>query len=179
MNSNILALYSGILFDVTNPRPEDISETDIAHSLSLMCRANGHYNHFYSVARHCLNCANEAKARGYSRRVQLACLLHDASEAYIADITRPFKPHLTNYREFETRIQNCVYEKFGLSSLSQAELDLVFELDDSILYYEFLNLSTYSLVQKHSEFISVPEFDFELPEITEAKYLDTLKALTE
>ena len=37
--------------------------------------------HFYSVAQHSIACAEEAKARGYSARVQLGCLLHDASEA--------------------------------------------------------------------------------------------------
>ena len=38
-------------------------------------------------------------------QVQLACLLHDASEAYLADITRPVKEHLASYLELEARLQ--------------------------------------------------------------------------
>lgn len=83
------------------PKVEDIDIEDIAHALSLLCRANGHFKHFYSVGLHSLNCAKEAQARGYSERVMLGCLLHDGSEAYLADITRPVKRHLQKYLEIE------------------------------------------------------------------------------
>ena len=75
--------YSGIRFYPLEPVKEDIKIEDIAHSLSLMTRANGHCKHFYSVAQHSINCYKEAKARGYSERVQLGSLLHDKS--YISD----------------------------------------------------------------------------------------------
>jgi 5'-deoxynucleotidase YfbR-like HD superfamily hydrolase len=65
---------------------DQIDERDIAHALSLVCRANGHFPHFFSVAQHSINCMKEAAARGYSTRVQLGCLLHDGSEAYLSDI---------------------------------------------------------------------------------------------
>lgn len=39
----------------------DIKIEDIAHSVSLTTRANGHFKHFYSVARHAVNCNKEAK----------------------------------------------------------------------------------------------------------------------
>ena len=58
---------------------------------------------------------NEAKARGWSERLQLACLLHDASEAYISDIIRPVKAHLSNYLEIESSIMNVILERFGLA----------------------------------------------------------------
>ena len=77
-----------------SPKTEDIDIEDIAHALSLLCRANGHFKHFYSVGLHSLNCAYEAMARGYSENVVLGCLLHDGSEAYLADITRPVKKPL-------------------------------------------------------------------------------------
>ena len=32
-----------------NPNPQDIDIEDIAHALSLICRANGHFKYFYSV----------------------------------------------------------------------------------------------------------------------------------
>jgi hypothetical protein len=84
-----------------NPDPNKIHIEDIAHSLSLMCRANGHFTRFYSIAQHAINCANEAKACGLSERVQKACLLHDASEAYLSDIMRPVKEHIATYLKIE------------------------------------------------------------------------------
>lgn len=84
-----ITTYTGIDFYPLDPRIEDFSTRDIAHALSLLCRANGHYRHFYRVGQHSINGAKEARLRNYSQRVQLRCLLHDASEAYISHITRP------------------------------------------------------------------------------------------
>ena len=60
-----------------DPRPEEICIEDIAHALSLMTRANGHFPVFYSVAQHSLDCAAMAQAEGRSSREVLACLLHE------------------------------------------------------------------------------------------------------
>ncbi|MBS4210036.1 HD domain-containing protein [Bacillus sp. FJAT-50079] len=132
--------YTGIEFWPLDPRADEISTRDIAHALSLTCRANGHAAHFFSVAQHSIYCAREAKNRGYSERVQLACLLHDASEAYISDITRPVKRHLTDYMKIEDTLQKTIYETYGLVSLTEAELDLVRLIDDAMLKYEMATL---------------------------------------
>ena len=95
-----------------SPKAEDIDIEDIAHALSLLCRANGHFKHFYSVGLHSLNCAYEAIARGYSENVVLGCLLHDGSEAYLADITRPVKKHLSKYLEIENVLQGKIFKKW-------------------------------------------------------------------
>jgi 5'-deoxynucleotidase YfbR-like HD superfamily hydrolase len=50
----------------------------------------------------------EAKSRGYSNRIQLACLLHDASEAYLSDVTRPVKAELPQYKEIEAPLQETI-----------------------------------------------------------------------
>ena len=81
------------------PKQEEIRIEDIAHAQSLMTRANGHFPEFYSVGQHSIACAREAIARNYSSRVVLACLLHDGSEAYLSDITRPVKGELSEYRQ--------------------------------------------------------------------------------
>ena len=93
--ADYITTFSKIHFTPLAPRREDIIIEDIAHALSLMTRANGHFPEFYSVAQHCMDCAMVAEAECLSIREQLACLLHDASEAYLSDITRPVKANLT------------------------------------------------------------------------------------
>ena len=56
--------FSGIHMSPADPRPEEICIEDIAHALSLMTRANGHFPVFYSVAQHSLDCAAMAQAEG-------------------------------------------------------------------------------------------------------------------
>ena len=138
--SNSILTYSQIKFYPLNPVLEDIKIEDIAHALSLMTRANGHFHSFYSVAQHSINCSKEAQSRGYSERVQLACLLHDASECYLSDITRPVKRNLSEYCLIEERLQNMIYHKFGIGDLSEEEQEKVKEVDDALLHIEFETL---------------------------------------
>jgi len=133
-------LHSGDLFWPLDAKLSEIKVIDIAHSLSMICRANGHYKHFYSVAQHSIFCAEEAKNRGLSKRVQLACLLHDGSEAYIGDITRPIKGMLHEYIEVEKILQQQIYTRFGLADLSAEELHHMADIDDAMLNFEMTHL---------------------------------------
>ena len=133
--------YTKKMLDPLNADPKDIDIVDIAHALSLLCRANGHFPHFSSVAQHSINCMLEAKARGYSTRVQLGCLLHDGSEAYLSDVTRPVKPHLVGYAAMEDKLQNQIFDKWITPSLTEEERTQVFDIDDAVLYFEFLSLT--------------------------------------
>lgn len=132
--------YSKKQVNPLQPKKEDIVIEDIAHALSLLSRANGHSKTFYSVAQHCINCANEANARGHNKRIQLACLLHDGSEAYIGDVTRPFKKHLTYYLEIEAVLEKLIWEVFGLKDITLEERKQIFSVDDDVLFYEFIHL---------------------------------------
>lgn len=145
---NYITTYTGLHFYPLDPREEEIITEDIGHALSLLCRANGHYRHFYSVGQHSLHCAKEAEARGYSPRVQLACLLHDASEAYIADLTRPMKRELHTYLEIEAKLQGFIYDTYGLTHLTKEELDLVDQIDDAMLAYEMNELMSKKQVEE-------------------------------
>lgn len=138
--SDYITTFSGLHIVPTKPEKDKISVIDIAHALSLICRGNGHVKTFFSVGQHCINCALEAEARGYSNRVILACLLHDASEAYMSDVPRPFKQYLNQYKEFETQLLDVIYEKYLGSSLSSDEEKLVKEIDDDLLYFDLLEL---------------------------------------
>lgn len=87
--------------DLIAPTAAMIDPIDIAHSLSMQCRFNGHSRSFYSVAQHCCLVADLVPAEH-----QLAALLHDATEAYVGDMVRPLKEGM---REF--------YESHSLASL--------------------------------------------------------------
>ena len=67
---NTMTTYSGRKFDPMQMTPGDVYIEDIAHALSLLCRGGGQLTYFYSVGQHSLNCAAEAKARGWSKRQQ-------------------------------------------------------------------------------------------------------------
>ena len=148
---SIMNTYTGKKFDPLQMKPEDVDLVDIAHALSLLCRGGGHIDRFYTVALHSINCANEAKARGWERKLILACLLHDASEAYIADIIRPVKPYLTNYLEIEEQIMQTILTHFHLGDLTPEENALWHQIDDEMLSQELKNL-----INGEHEMIPVP-----------------------
>lgn len=151
---------SGIMIDPVRPRPEQIEITDIAHALSMLCRANGHFKHFYSVGQHCINCAAEAKARGLDPRLQLACLLHDASEAYLSDVTRPVKEELSAYLTIEKPLQALIWNKWLSVPLSEEEEKQVFDIDDEMLYFEFEHLAGMALVDRAPRLVRTPDLEF-------------------
>lgn len=169
--------YTGIMFDPLAPKPEEIKILDIAHSLSMLCRANGHFHSFYSVGQHCINCAREAAARGYSLRVQLACLLHDASEAYLSDVTRPVKKELPRYLEIETPLQEAIWKVYLGTPLTPEENKQVFEIDDAMLWHEFVALMDTELYPNGPQLLSQPEFAFTGFADTRAEFLKLFEKL--
>ena len=170
--------YTKIMFDPLHPDVDLIDIDDIAHALSMLCRANGHFKTFYSVAQHCINCAKEAKARGYSERIQLACLLHDASEAYLSDVTRPVKAELPRYKEIEAPLQEAIWNKWLSNILTEEERKQVFDIDDAILAHEFLTLMDAQIVEEIPEIYSVPEFAFFGFELCKQEFLRQFRQLT-
>ena len=128
-----ITTVTGKHFYPLNPNPQDIDIEDIAHALSLICRANGHFKHFYSVAQHSIACAEEAIERGCSVEVILGCLLHDASEAYLCDVTRPVKKHIPQYLRAEEKLQAVIWKRFIGRDLTDTEQNQIFEIDDHIL----------------------------------------------
>lgn len=170
--------YTKKMFDPLHPDVALIDIRDIAHALSMLCRANGHFKTFYSVGQHSINCAKEAKARGLSVRIQLACLLHDASEAYLSDVTRPVKQELPKYKEIEAPLQEAIWNKWLEAPLSEEETKQVFAIDDAILADEFLNLMDTSLVAQTPEVFSSPEFAFTGFAQCEHEFLRLFRQLT-
>lgn len=108
---------SGTKFEFQDPKPEMINIEDIAHALSMQCRFTGHTKWFYSVAEHAIWVS-------YLVPVHLALegLLHDASEAYIADVASPVKQFLSNYKEMEEKIMAAISKKYGVGHPLSAEV---------------------------------------------------------
>lgn len=170
--------YSGIMFDPIAPDPRLIRIEDIAHALSMLCRANGHFRSFYSVCRHSINCMREAEARGLSPRVQLACLLHDASEAYLSDVTRPVKHCLPKYLEIEAPLQDTIWAKYLDRPLTPEETAEVFQIDDAMLYHEFVALMDTRLSETEPQLRSKPVVEFTGFVQTEQEFLRCFHELT-
>ena len=135
-----ITTYTGKHFDPTNPDMAQVDIKDIAHALSLICRGNGQVKSFFSVGQHCINAAREAIARGYSKRVILACLLHDAGESYLSDVPRPLKPSMPEYVRTEEYLLDLIYEKYLGSKLDEEEQRLVKSIDNDLLYYDLKEL---------------------------------------
>ena len=150
--------FTGRIFDPLKMTKQDVCVEDIAHALSLICRGGGHIRYFFSVAQHSMNCANEAAARGWSGRIALACLLHDASEAYIADIIRPVKPYLTNYLDIEVQIMNVIYDYFGLGDLTPEEKMFCKQIDDEMMENELQTMMPGEERRQTPILMSEPDF---------------------
>lgn len=177
--SDYITTYSKLHFDPVSPDPRLICPRDFAHALSQMARANGHFPEFYSVAQHCIFCAQEAQARGCSDREVLACLLHDASEAYLADITRPLKKRLRDYLAIEAVLQQAIYTKYLPGGLEEWEAKLVKEIDDALLYYEFLHYMGEELQPAPPPLASSPVFQQQEMSQVEEQYLQLFDSLTQ
>lgn len=113
--------YSGIAFDLLNPRPEDVRVEDIAHHLSLLCRFTGAVRSHYSVAQHSVMVADMLP-----EPLRLAGLLHDAHEAYLGDWSSPLKTAMkklaANPDALATRVDLAIGEKFGVEVLVSPEI---------------------------------------------------------
>ena len=165
-------------FDPVDPDESLLDITDIAHALAYLCRANGHFKRFYSVAQHSMACAEEAEARGYSREVVLGCLLHDASEAYLSDVTRPVKADLPWYLEVEDRLQDLIWHHYIGRGLTEKEKKQVFGIDDERLSMEFRLLMPEELDDGWKRLVKENECPPEVPEEAAERFLKMFERLT-
>lgn len=102
--------------DVTRPRPEDISISEIATGLSRESRYGGAATGiFWSVAQHTLLCYYLAVEDGVDERDTLGLILfHDAPEYMLRDLIRPVKANCPSYQALEAAWWDAVSAAFGL-----------------------------------------------------------------
>lgn len=145
-----ICTYTGLQVDLMNPDVQSIDINDIAHSLSNICRFNGHTNVFYSVAAHSI-CIARALLQQSSPRMALYGLLHDASEAYIHDIISPFKRMLPEYGDIERRFMQMIYARYDIPYPTEAEKHFVKTFDLAALYLEIQAFTS------HPEHYDIPK----------------------
>lgn len=123
--------FTGKRFFILDPVVEDIDIRDIAHSLSMQCRWTGHCKFHYSVAQHSYYCSFLGP-----KKEAFARLMHDASEGYVADMSRPLK-HYTDagfaYRLVEKVVQTAINQRFGLPMTEPASVKIA---DNQMLFAE-------------------------------------------
>ncbi len=127
--------YSGKKANIFDFKEEDIDIVDIAHSLSLQCRFNGHVNWFYSVAQHSLMACYIIEVLMAEPEPALQALLHDAGEAYIGDLPKPIKANgrFKVFSEIEDILMEVISKKFGINSKMSPKLE---EVDIFCCLYE-------------------------------------------
>lgn len=105
-----LITYTGKRIYIEEPDPQLIDIEDIAHSLAMLCRFQGHCLDFYSVAQHSVFVSRIVPI-GYEK----VGLLHDATEAYVGDMIGPLKRVIgIPYKKIELMWWDAIAEKFNL-----------------------------------------------------------------
>ncbi len=95
----------------------DICIEDIATGLSNICRFNGQCGKFYSVAEHCVLGAEHLKYTLKNHAAAKAFLLHDASEAYLGDVSSPLKNIIESiYLPLENQLTNRINQVFNIDN---------------------------------------------------------------
>ncbi len=124
--------YTGRKFFPLKPVAADLDIIDIAHALSHICRYTGHAQRFYSVAEHSIHVSKRLP-----KRLQLAGLLHDASEAYLSDIASPVKRQKTmaGYVNAEAVLTETINKYFGLD-LSKEDHESIKRVDSDMINSE-------------------------------------------
>lgn len=175
---NFIQTFSGVDFWFLDPTEDMVKIEDIAHSLSMQCRYNGHIKHFYSVAEHCVNCSLLVDPE-----FALQALLHDASEAYLSDLPSPVKLNLPEYYKLESVVTAAIARKFGLPPEKEWSKQ-VKEADKRMLIAEALKLMpnpgewvTHDEFKSIYDDIQIPVFGL-MPHEAEQFYLTRFNQLT-
>lgn len=115
-----------------------ISLDDIAHHLASPknYRFGGalDYDKHYSVALHSITMALYARSV-MNKDIARACLLHDATEAYMGDVVSPLKRELADYQLLEAKLAAIIYDKYNIA-VDKETVETVKIIDRRILLDE-------------------------------------------
>jgi len=137
---------------IVNPlelTPEDIDIEDIAHHLATFNRFVGALRFPMSIAQHSVN-VSRLLGVSHGEDAAMYGLLHDASEAYLGDVSKWLKgqPEMAFYRDAEDRATRVILERFGLNPF-----------DMEVLYGDALEAADRLMVRVEGE------LGFDIPEL--------------
>lgn len=154
-DADMMFTYSGKTIYPCHPELSVICIDDIAHALSLSCRFGGHITRHYSIAQHCIlgvgiimdifdnhpeilreKFPNVIIDESTMKEMQKCFLMHDATEAYVADIVRPLKRSLPVYNEIEGKWHKEIAKIFKLKELNLDEIEFIKYIDNVMLMIE-------------------------------------------
>lgn len=112
--------FSGKRFYFNGTGTEGVCLGDIAHALSMVTRYTGHVSRPYTVAEHSLLVLSIVDTLFLEQDEEIMALkrwhalMHDAPEAYLADLSSPLKSLVPGYRELEDSVWRRIARHFGV-----------------------------------------------------------------
>lgn len=126
--------------------PAVIDIRDIAHALACINRFTGHVpSGPYCVAQHSVYVARLFEGEP----LELAALLHDAAEAYLGDIARPWKQalrvqysdgHSETIKEAEERLLRVIFDALRVPWPTAVQWKMIKDADTAVLVAEGFDL---------------------------------------
>lgn len=143
------------MFDLSEPKPIDVTLEDIAVALSNTNRFTGHTDGPYSVAQHCVYASMMVP-----ESIALEALMHDAHEAYTGDISAPMKALIgIRVKNIEAKIQAAINQRFGLGDTCDPRIQAV---DLQLRHREAIELlpenECFSFAEAECTMRAIPEF---------------------
>jgi 5'-deoxynucleotidase YfbR-like HD superfamily hydrolase len=159
MRERWIPTFSGRRVWPVTPQTAQIVIEDVAHALAMKCRWTGHTREFYSVAQHSVLVSENVPPAA-----AMWGLLHDASEAYLPDIARPYKDLLT-FRLPDKMFSLIEFEIVELQILKRVAecLGLARMTDDQAADIKFADRRL--LATERRDLIAESDFDFGLANV--------------
>lgn len=180
MTKTTIQTYTGLSFDLADPKLDMINIVDIAHHLANLCRFTGASRFHYSVGQHSVVVASLLLDR--KPELALEGLLHDAAEAYVGDVSSPLKALIKSqtpvFKAIEERIEKVIAERFGLQYPWPIEVHEVDQLTLAIERRDAMNPSSdvmWTGLTDAPSNITIPK---NKPRLVEQAFLDLFQKLS-
>lgn len=112
----MIRTYSGLYVNPLAIKTEDVKIRDIAHHLACFNRFCGALHQPINIASHSILVMRLVRWHTDDTQTLLQALLHDATEAYLGDVTKWLKqsPQMQGYRDAEDAANNVIMDRFCL-----------------------------------------------------------------
>lgn len=173
VSKNYVQTNSGSKIYLDDLTDNQYNVRDIAHSLAMKARYNGHSDIFLSVAQHSWHLSNVV-----SDDKKLEALFHDAGEYVLPDFPRPIKAQFPELEAFEYKITEDIFNKLKLKWPLDQE---IVDADDKMLATEARQIMSKSDINEWPcigglETYKIPIMSWR-PEHAEAMFYDRFQFL--